>query len=336
MTAKVDQIFQGLSDDGLNLMERVSGTRDLGVLKERTPQAIARARARGYGGITKTKNGVLSLKMAKVKTTRSLNSFMAFRCFYSSLFEEFQQKVISTYIVFLWESDPFKAKWAIVAKAYSAIRDVVGKEHAPLDSFLMLVTKFVGIIEPHDYLIVMGWEILVNGTGTVSLTRGDFSAVDSKMLSTTISVEDIISFAGQHGYAGMDDSATLAGPSSQPTIAMAAAAQPAVLSSGTHTSASANTSVSNIMPAVSTNAVQNVVAPAPQVNHATNISQPVAANAAPTTATPNFDNCIGTFAFDDLLDWDPEANLPIFDPFDGDPFDAFDMSAWINDDAFAS
>jgi len=50
-----------------------------------------------------------------------------------------------------WLRDPFKAKWAIVARANSAIRDKVGKPRAPLDRFLSLVCPALDIIDIADF-----------------------------------------------------------------------------------------------------------------------------------------------------------------------------------------
>lgn len=58
---------------------------------------------------------------------RSLNSFMAFRKYYIPIFPWLQQKEMSGFITILWREDPFHAKWTIVARAYSIIRDRVGK-----------------------------------------------------------------------------------------------------------------------------------------------------------------------------------------------------------------
>ena len=144
--------------------------------------------------------------------------------YYAVLFDDFEQKIISTYIVFLWERDPCKAKWALAAKAYSIIRDQVGKEHAPLDVFLALVAELLGLVDPQHYLAVMGWEIAVNEVGNVSLMQNNTIEIGDNVLCTNISVEDIVTYACQHGYAGATRSfATM--PSDKPVMAMAASAQ---------------------------------------------------------------------------------------------------------------
>lgn len=68
------------------------------------------------------------------------------------MFTSFQQKDISGFLTYLWQTDPFKAKWSILAKAYSIIRDSKGKGKAPLDSYLAINGPFIGIVPPEKYL----------------------------------------------------------------------------------------------------------------------------------------------------------------------------------------
>lgn len=284
--------------------------------------------------------------------------------YYSVLFEDFEQKVISSYIVFLWERDPCKAKWALAAKAYSIIRDHVGKEHAPLDAFLMLIADFVGIVEPQQYLAVMGWEIAVDGIGTISLIKNETMEIDSFFLSTNISVEDIISFASYQGFAGVMNA--MVAPPGHPAMTMAATAQPnsakylekndkdnrdqskntvamtrpevkkemktavthqltPLLPSSQNTVTAVNsppaaTAQLNTLPLSSQNVVAAINAP-PAVAFSTPI--------APVTSVLEIEN---PFDIENIMDFDPAADLPIWDPSTGDAWDAFDMSAWVYED----
>ena len=47
--------------------------------------------------------------------------------YYSAMFTSLPQKEISGFLTFMWKVDPFKAKWSVLAKAYSIIRDHQGK-----------------------------------------------------------------------------------------------------------------------------------------------------------------------------------------------------------------
>lgn len=79
------------------------------------------------------------------------------------MFKTFQQKDISGLLIrLLWQNDPSKANWSILAKAYSMIREHKAKDAAPLDVFLSLCLScpYIGVIPRDDYLSVMGWEIV--------------------------------------------------------------------------------------------------------------------------------------------------------------------------------
>lgn len=75
---------------------------------------------------------------------RPLNSWMAFRAYYSPLFTSLQQKDISGALTEMWAADPFHAKWTIVAKAYSVIRDQVGKVSTLLTNLDEVLTQRLG------------------------------------------------------------------------------------------------------------------------------------------------------------------------------------------------
>ncbi|QDS68478.1 hypothetical protein FKW77_010845 [Venturia effusa] len=152
---------------------------------------------------------------------RPLNSWIAFRSYYSTIFTSFQQKDISGFLTRMWSNDPFQAKWSIIAKAYSVIRDMVGKANAPLDKFLQIVCPLINIIEPVNYLDTMGWwmpagqhmELSRRFTPNITLFPTD-------VLTTTLSVDDVVNHCSSLGY-----------HNSQPTVAptngaMMMAAQP--------------------------------------------------------------------------------------------------------------
>ena len=45
-------------------------------------------------------------------------------------------------------------------EVYSKIRDRQGKDNASLSKFLELVTPFIGVIAPADYLSTVGWKMI--------------------------------------------------------------------------------------------------------------------------------------------------------------------------------
>lgn len=137
------------------------------------------------------------------------------------------QKVISGFLTHLWKTDPTKAKWTILAKAYSELRDKVGKKRAPLSAFLAINAPFVGVIDPDNYLRIHGWEIIDRNSQTI-LRRADCSnsaVYGISTFTTNASVEDVIRNSCYHGYINEDnlDFASLSGGMS---LIMAASAQP--------------------------------------------------------------------------------------------------------------
>jgi len=119
--------------------------------------------------------------------------------YYSTAFHGYQQKEISGFLTCMWQSDPFKAKWSILAKAYSLIRDSQGKDDAPLDQFLAITGPLIGIIMPGHYLQAMGWEIFTNEDGQTVMRR-DGRFLDDRLLLTNLSVNDLIRHCSHQGF----------------------------------------------------------------------------------------------------------------------------------------
>ncbi|KAG5946829.1 hypothetical protein E4U53_006511 [Claviceps sorghi] len=93
------------------------------------------------------------------KAKRPLNAFMAFRSYYLKLWPDQQQKTASGFLTTLWNRDPFRNKWALIAKVYSFVRDEIGKDKVSLTYFLRFACPVMGIIEPQAYLSVLGWSV---------------------------------------------------------------------------------------------------------------------------------------------------------------------------------
>nr|BAJ60630.1 alpha domain protein [Trichophyton simii] len=131
---------------------------------------------------------------------RPLNSFIAFRSFYSAAFPDLSQKVKSGLLRLLWRSDPFKAKWAIVAKAYSVIRDKhIGQ--VTLESFLALIGPFIGLVSVANYLDTMGLQVVSTEDKQFSLIKANPNAHINPMdLTTNLSVDDVVHYCYQIGY----------------------------------------------------------------------------------------------------------------------------------------
>jgi hypothetical protein len=114
-------------------------------------------------------------------------------------------KNISSYIGQLWEHEPDKPLWTLMTKAWSAIRDQVGKDMAPLDKFLDIVCTELKVLPPTLYLQGRGWKIEYNSEGAPTLLHDPTSlsatALGYGFKGQTLSVADIIEICQKRGYA---------------------------------------------------------------------------------------------------------------------------------------
>ncbi len=95
-----------------------------------------------------------------------------------------------------------KAKWTIIAKAYSSIRDVVGKQRASLATFLILVCPKLGIINAKNYFRKMNWDFETTADGIKVLKQTSFPDLchfEWHILYTNITPKDIVQFCAQVG-----------------------------------------------------------------------------------------------------------------------------------------
>nr|QFP98362.1 MAT1-1-1 [Aureobasidium zeae] len=173
-----------------------------------------------------------------IAPTRPLNSWMAFRSYHSPIFKSFQQKDISGFLTRMWQNDPFKAKWSILAKAYSMIRENNTKDAAPLDKFLAITCPLIGMIPRDEYLVVMGWNI-VDMDGGKKMERfftPEISSFPESILTTNLSSEDLVTHCLHISYVQQADDNIVRNQGS--TAALSMAAQPTYssnLSFGTST-----------------------------------------------------------------------------------------------------
>lgn len=113
-------------------------------------------------------------------------------------------KKLSNPMGIMWEADPNKSLWSLMTKAWSVIRDQIGKDKAPLDQFFRIICPYLNIPSPEIYLERCGWTLTADDEGTPTLSRdsepspGAFSA---GIADTALSVEDIISYCQSMGYA---------------------------------------------------------------------------------------------------------------------------------------
>jgi hypothetical protein len=116
-------------------------------------------------------------------------------------FKAWPMKKLSSPIGIIWEADPNKSLWSLMTKAWSAMRDQIGKDKAPLDEFFRIICPALDMPSPIEYLEMNGWKVGLGKDGGPSLSREkDFqsSPVNTDM---ALSVEDIITYCKSSGYA---------------------------------------------------------------------------------------------------------------------------------------
>ena len=239
------------------------------------------------------------------------------------------QKEISGILTFLWQRDPFKAKWTIIAKSYSLIRDQKGKENAPLDEYLMVVTVYLKMIAPGEYLEQMGWEVAVSVEGKVGLSRVRDVTFERDVLACNVSVEDVIEHCYNAGYIAVGGS-NVVEPRDQPVLSMTTSLQSldaqwtenqyftdsakdhGFIIPGVMNRLGDSTHGSGHQTSVGASAGSFQPAPGFAINNAT-------ATQTSTFSGPVVGAMRGTPS--ELLHYS-------FNPFQGDAFDAFNMSGW--------
>ncbi|KAJ5198325.1 Mating-type protein MAT alpha 1 [Penicillium cinerascens] len=126
---------------------------------------------------------------------RSLNSFMIFRSFIAPLFHGIMQKQKSVAIANLWASEPLKAQWCVMAKAYTMLRDNFDLQEMSLSEFTATVAPMFGIPSAMQYITMLGWEIsefdLPDGQKSFDVTKTWDSDLSSLNLQP-VSVENIL------------------------------------------------------------------------------------------------------------------------------------------------
>ncbi|EJT72407.1 hypothetical protein GGTG_09273 [Gaeumannomyces tritici R3-111a-1] len=107
---------------------------------------------------------------------KKVNGFMAFRSYYAGIFSDRPQKERSPLITTLWQTDPFRPRWAIMASVFSRVRDFAGttKGRIVMSGFLRVACPRMGIPKPSDYLRCLNWQV-VSSAAAGSKTRLDLT-----------------------------------------------------------------------------------------------------------------------------------------------------------------
>ncbi|KAL4922172.1 mating-type protein MAT alpha 1-domain-containing protein [Aspergillus aurantiobrunneus] len=274
---------------------------------------------------------------------RPLNSFIAFRSFYSAIFPDITQKSRSGILRFLWQNDPFKAKWTILAKAYSIIRD----EHdtqVSLVSFLALNAELIGILEPDRYLDTMGWELTLNDQQQYTMARIKSPVATEAQLSTNCSVDDLIKHCYATGYVTEDKPKK--GTQTCHAPVMAFATQPTLV---VHKNNSLQVAGNHTVVSTDGHGKMVMEPPSPEPTEATNspyqnsIASPILEDIAfqvpdasgmyggPQTQSSQAENYL-SLANMQLPNWDDQVDLFSYNtaPLMQASFDAFDFNPFLN------
>lgn len=111
------------------------------------------------------------------------------------------QKYRSSILSVLWGRDPFQAKWAILARAYTLMRDAGVKK--TVADFLPIACPHIGIISVDNYLANLNWTFEINDEGNVCLRQTsppDINSFTPHIARTFLTDLDIINFCGAQGY----------------------------------------------------------------------------------------------------------------------------------------
>ncbi|PSN70060.1 MAT1-1-1 mating-type protein [Corynespora cassiicola Philippines] len=141
----------------------------------------------------------------RAKAKKALNAFVGFRCYYLDIpaFKSHAMKKLSRPMSNIWNADPNMTLWILLTKAWSKIRDQIGKDDAPLNDYLAIVCPYLQIPSPESYLDCLGWEFgYVDGNPSVRrVSNPPPKSVGTGVAATGLSVEDIISYCKSTGFA---------------------------------------------------------------------------------------------------------------------------------------
>jgi hypothetical protein len=112
-------------------------------------------------------------------------------------------KEASGLIGMLWAQNFERALWALIANAWSDMRDRYGKDQVPLKKFLDIACPLLNVTSPSDYFNKFGWKMVLNEEGKAELARTSFPVLEDfgpNAFTTTFSANDIISHCHQVGF----------------------------------------------------------------------------------------------------------------------------------------
>nr|WRK64960.1 putative mating-type 1-1-1 protein [Ceratocystis albifundus]WRK64962.1 putative mating-type 1-1-1 protein [Ceratocystis albifundus] len=82
----------------------------------------------------------------------------------------------------IWYQDPFRAEWAIIAKAYTLARDVVGRTTADFGRFIRMAAPLMDLPSPEIYLQHLGWVATQRKNGYINLVQDPVKVEHAKFV----------------------------------------------------------------------------------------------------------------------------------------------------------
>nr|AEF12281.1 mating type protein MAT1-1-1 [Clarireedia homoeocarpa] len=178
---------------------------------QRSPQLLLNAPHVGTVGGSAVVSSNFRSKLYNATRRRSVNRYILFRAFLKSLAElqTLQQKDASPIIAVLWARDIFKSKWAILARAFTLIRDA--GVSGTVEAFLRIACPYIGIIPVDQYPSSMNWifeirEQTETGQSTAVLRQTlapDIKSFPTHIAQTNLTDLDIINFCATRDFLPM-------------------------------------------------------------------------------------------------------------------------------------
>ncbi|KAJ5510785.1 Mating-type protein MAT alpha 1 [Penicillium expansum] len=119
--------------------------------------------------------------------------------FCAPMFPGVPQKVKSMAISEMWQDDTLKSHWAILAKAYTIIRDHFNVDTPSLSTFVDLCLPLMGFLSRQQYLASSGWIIQPDGN-SLSLRKIGSSTLNT-IVTPIISVDQVVQHCTDNNFA---------------------------------------------------------------------------------------------------------------------------------------
>ena len=207
------------------------------------------------------------------------------------------------------------------------IRDAQGKKNSPLDEFLKMTGPLIGIVPPNDYFSVLGWQMSFSADGQMVLARNqniNLASLNHDLLTTNLSVEDIVNVCYQNGYV-VGDGITKLAAFGQSTLTMACSVRNEVLS---------DMNIDELLALLGGsegNVADSDEKASSDTNNSVGLADCVDENPVMTTK-PDFDPQVAlgnqSFESNEPLDsfFQDDSLLPAFNPYMGSDFNAYNIS----------